>query len=79
MSSWIDANKHKPAEFYAYGRESKNVLIAFKEPPLDSWQYEVAYFVQSDNGGHWVGASTNCITRFPDYWKQITPPEIEPI
>ena len=79
MSSWIDANKHKPAEFYTYGRESINVLIAFKEPPLSCWCYDVAYFVHSDNGGHWVGASTNCIARAPAYWRHITPPEIDPL
>lgn len=79
MSHWIKACEQKPKEVFTHGRESENVLIAFKDPNFKFWFYDVAYYVHSDYGGHWVSAKTDCIAAAPDYWKYITPPEIEPI
>lgn len=79
MSQWVKACEQKPREVFTHGRESKNVLIAFKDSNFEFWFYDVAYYAHSDCGGHWMSASRNCIAVAPDYWKYITPPEIEPI
>lgn len=79
MSNWIKADKHKPAEFYAHGRESQNVLVAYKDAHFNFWYYNIAFYVHSEKIGYWMSATSNCIIDSPLYWKHIASPEVEPI
>ena len=50
MSNWIKVDTHKPAEVYSHGRESQNVLVAYKDKHFNFWYYNIAFYVYGEKG-----------------------------